>query len=334
MDFKCNGSTCSELFDGVAVYVTACHAVVAAIFILSSLPLNILLITSMVVYRKMFDASVVLIIASLLSNIITSLFFTGGVFLTAAARAWLLGSLGCNVFAYLALTGSITRWTTVGFLSVDRFCRVFLPYFYPRHEKKVVLALLLISLVAAFSVPTMLIGVGRTGFDDTYPSCYAVPNSEASEIVQLLRTVGVEIAAAIFFSILPTVLYTALYCKGRKSNSNRVHVQPAVATENNQETNGVMAAKLRARKAVLTYFLLLASVNVVTVLAIIKLVVKILTSEYSASPSVSAALSYVITTGKDSYILCDIAILLTNQYHRSVLIKLMKRIKAILTTWP
>ena len=249
MDFKCNfsnDSTCSELFDGVAVYVTAFHAVVAAIFILSSLPLDILLITSMIVYRKMFDNSVALIIVSVFSNIVKSLFFIGGVFLTATARAWLFGFLGCRIFAFFALMASITRWTTVSLLSVDRFCRVFLPYFYPRHESKAVAVLLMISFVAALGVPTIHIAVNRTGFDSTYPSCYVVHPSEGNETIQLLPSVGAEIASSFLLSILPTVLYTALYCKGRKSN--RI-VQPIITTENDQpETNGeVMAAMSRAR---------------------------------------------------------------------------------------
>ena len=326
MDFRCNfsnDSTCSELFDGVAVFVTAFHAVVAAIIILTSIPLNILLITSMVVYKTMFDTSVVLIIASLFANIVTTIFFTGGIFLTTAARAWLLGSAGCTIFGFFALMGAITRWITVGFLSLDRFCRVFLPYCYPRHERRVVRALLVMSLVAAVGMPSILIAVDRIGYDASYPTCYGVPSSEASEVFELVRAIGIEVASAILLSVLPTVLYTALYYKGKKSNINRV--QPTIAVENCQETNGVL--RLKTKRAVLTYFLLLASVNVVTALAILKLIVNILLTKYFVSPSVSAGLFYVMTTGKDSYVFLDIAILIANRYHRSVLIKLMKRMK-------
>ena len=52
---------CSDLFDGIGVPITVVQAFFAAIVIAVSVPMNLLLITAMILYRHCLDETVPLV---------------------------------------------------------------------------------------------------------------------------------------------------------------------------------------------------------------------------------------------------------------------------------
>ena len=214
-----NDSDCSYLFDGIPVYITALQALFAALLIMTSVPVNILLITSMIVYREMLDTSIILVISLLISNISVSLFLSGEVFLTSVARAWLFDYWGCQLIAFFILFGTSSCWILVGFLSLDRYCRVFYPFSYPRYDKKVNVILLMVSLVMCGVLLPMVHALANTvGFDITLPGCHVVSfeftSAGATVVVSLIT-----IVCGFFGGLLPTILYTLMYIKARRLRS-------------------------------------------------------------------------------------------------------------------
>ena len=315
-------SDCSDLFDGIPVYITALQALFAALLIMTSVPVNILLITSMIVYREMLDTSIILAISFLISNISVSLFLSGEIFLTSVARAWLFDYWGCQLIAFFTIYGTSLRWIIVGFLSLDRFCRVFYPFSYPRHDKKVIVLLLVVSIVLC-AVLSIAVYLGNaTGFDITLPGCSLVTIIGFSSTGGLVIVVAFFVICCIIGGVLPTILYTLMYIKGRRARN---------ATYSNQEVPNSerLEAQKRSNRAAFTYFLMMASFNVVNALGIIRGMIEIWFKSNSAihvSLTTAIAIFYALITIIHSYVIGDFMILLTNRDQRKVIVKLLKRL--------
>ena len=312
-----NDSNCSYLFDGIPVYITALQTLLAALLIMTSVPVNILLITSMIVYREMLDTSIILAISFLICNISVSLFLSGEVFLTSIARAWLFGYWGCQLIAFFTIYGTSLRWIIVGFLSFDRFCRVFYPYAYPRHDKKVIITLLVVSVVACGVLAVASYLGNAINFDITLPGCTLVPEFASS--------VGVFIVAALFMTcgtfggLLPTILYTLMYIKGRRA---RNAIYPSQETPDPVRVE----AKQRSNRATFVYFLIMASFNLINSLGIARGMIKLRVQDMSV---VAIAFLYALITIFHSYAIGDFVILLSNRDQRKVFVKLLKKLYKI-----
>ena len=70
-----------------------------------------------------------------------------GIALSSATRSGPLGYVGCQILWFLSHMVVVTRWRTLGVLSIDIFCRVFLPFCYTRHSSIVLKVLLLLPWV-------------------------------------------------------------------------------------------------------------------------------------------------------------------------------------------
>ena len=317
-DFS-NDSDCSYLFDGIPVYITALQALLAALLIMTSVPVNILLITSMIVYREMLDTSIILAISFLISNISVSVFLSGEIFLTSVARAWLFDYWGCQLIAFFILFGTSSCWILVGFLSLDRYCRVFYPFSYPRYDKKVNVILLMVSLVMCGVLFPMVHALANTvGFDITLPGCHVVSfeftSAGATVVVSLIT-----IVCGFFGGLLPTILYTLMYIKARRLRS-------AVYPELMVPDFGKLDAHKKSNRAAFTYFLTMVFINGVNCLAILKVAIEAGINNKSISPAVATALLYVVINVVQSYMIGDLVILLADKDQRKVFVKLLKRL--------
>ena len=313
-----NDSDCSYLFDGIPVYITALQALLAALLIMTSVPVNILLITSMIVYREMLDTSIILAISFLISNISVSVFLSGEIFLTSVARAWLFDYWGCQLIAFLTLYGTCLRWIIVGFLSLDRFCRVFYPFSYPRHDKKVIITLLVVSIVVSSVVPVASYFVNATGFDITLPGCLLANGSVTTEALVIIAVSFVICVP--FGGILPTVLYTLMYIKGRRLRNVGY---PNQEVPNSEKSDILM----KYNKAALTYFLMMLSFHGVSVVSLVRSVLKfVLPINASLSRAGAVVIFYALISLFNFYVIGDLVILLSNRDQRKVFVKLLKKL--------
>ena len=313
-----NDSDCSYLFDGIPVYITALQALLAALLIMTSVPVNILLITSMIVYREMLDTSIILAISFLISNISVSLFLSGEVFLTSVARAWLFDYWGCQLIAFIILYGTCLRCVIVGFLSLDRFCRVFYPFLYPRHDKKIIITLLVVSIVVCAVVPVASFFGNATGFDITLPGCLLANGFATTEALGIVAVAFVICVP--FGGVLPTILYTLMYIKGRRLRN--------VGYPNQEVPNSERSDTLtKYNKAALTYFAMMVSFHAANFVSLIRSVLKfVLPNNDSLSQSGAMAIFYALISVFNFYVIGDLVILLSNRDQRKVFVKLLKKL--------
>ena len=128
-------SDCSHLFEDIHPAFTIVQACIAVIFVILAVPLNLILLVAIIKFRRCMDEAFILCASIFIANIVVSFFFGTGSFLSSATRSWPLGYVGCQIFGFLSFYPVLARWMTLGMLSIDRFCRVFLPFSMPGTPK-------------------------------------------------------------------------------------------------------------------------------------------------------------------------------------------------------
>ena len=164
-------------------------------------------------------------------------------FITAVADWWLFGANFCIAQGYLTLICNYSRTLLMLVLVTDRFLTVFLPYFYPKHRKKIVVCLSLLSWVftiisSSLSLPWIL-----DCFAFQPVGNYCVPITICGKQCKLILYI---ITSTIYVPscIIPLILYGALYIKAKKFRDSTP--LPADAD----------SAPQREWRATITYFLM------------------------------------------------------------------------------
>ena len=327
MSLTCNftGSdyNCSALFEGVPVSITVLQACFAAAIVIISVPMNILMIVATIMYHRLLDQAVVLVVSFLVSDIAVAVFYSGQVFFTSIARAWILGNVGCQLMAFLSIIGILSRWVTVALLSVYRFSKVFFPLSRP---SKLLIGILLLSWVIALIVPTVLYFGNAIGFDITHPGCSFAVNFSTLNQGYFVAMIILMLCVCFAGAILPSTMYTAMYFKAR--SLRRIQPVTTIIVQNHTET---VESQQRSRRANVTYCLLMINFLVFAALIVLKVVMKAIFMQISISPALSVALHFLNNNLSQSYLIADLGILLMNKDERKVLCKLLGRVSKLLS---
>ena len=326
MSFICNftnDSDCSSLFEQVHVSFTAIQATLAIIIVLTSIPVNLLLIAAMIFYRKSQDKSIIISISVLISNTIVSVFLTGEIAITSIARSWLFGYWGCQIIAFIGTSGWISGSIAVGLVSFDRLCRVFWPFAYQRHEKKIIVTLLITSWTIAIIISTFLWLYNSYDFAIAIPGCVII---EAPDI-SVLETIVVYVvlaASPILGLLFPGIIYTIMYCKARKL---RQKTQIGSVMAESPDMASAKEAQRRANRATLTYVLMMVVLIVVKILIITDIIVRVILHHLNVSTSIIVPIGFWFTIFICSYVLGDVVIILTDKQQRNAVKKLLSKLK-------
>ena len=321
-----NDSHCSDLFEDVHVSVTTIKAILSLTIILLCIPTNTLLIIAMVKYRDMIDNSVFLAISFLVANIIVSLILGGTTVVTAMGRGWLFGFWGCQVSAFISTFGVFARLFTVGLLSCDRFCRIFLPFMYPRHEKNVIIIFLASSWAMALFAAVVLALTNTFTFVASIPSCFFVVNTSQMNKIQIFVAKIFLWISHIVGTIFPFSLYVAMWCKARRMK--KTDPKPAINldTPRTPQAPQTLEARIRAHKLTLTYFLTTLAFLGANVLIIIKYVSESFFLEYCTPLSIAIPVLFIFSFLIESYVITDVIIILTDRQQRGAFKKLLQNI--------
>ena len=246
-------SDCASYFDNIHPAFTITQACIAVVIILIGVPLNLLLIVALIKSRHLVDEGFMLCLSIFIANLILSITFGTSMFVASSTRSWPLGYRGCQFFGFVTYFVGTVRWMTLGMLSIDRFCRVFLPFRYARHSKTVLKILFLLPWVIL--LPTAILPLFNiNGSYDLYgglTTCYY--SSRCTEYVVCPITVQVPFTVVLASgSVLPIVLYTILYCKARRL---RRAMRSHYATTEQQQ----MEDNERQNKATKTFALLVVT---------------------------------------------------------------------------
>ena len=175
---------------------------------------------------------------------------------TALANKWVFGEYVCVIVGFAIILTFIIRMVLMLTLVIDRFCNVFMPFYYPKRRKKIMLSLTL----AAWSLTILMCIIMLPGLNDCYNfvpegwGCYASPrcNGRCTIISNAIFSLIVLPSG-----IVPIFLYSALFWKAKKIKKSTVSAANDL-TDNGNTTR-------REWRATITFFLLFMAVFVVTV---------------------------------------------------------------------
>ena len=276
---------------------------------------------AMVRYRSTLDSSIFLAISVLVSNTIVAIFLCGETVIVSLTRSWLLGYWGCQLIGIVIMFGALSRWMTIGCVSLDRFCRVFLPFSYPKIEQKIVVSLLVLSWTVSVVASVAFFLLNAIDFLVNIPCCVLVTHSYSMSSTDTFIASLIVMFYRVFASVLPTVLYTTLYCKGKKINKVLPVVQPPLPVDNKPEQN-----LIKSKKTTLMYCLMILVFVAVNVLLLLEFVVETIFSYLYTPHAIAVPVLFLLTILIELYVIWDLAIFITNRLQKDAIIKLLRKI--------
>ena len=128
---------------------------------------------------------------------------------------WIFGAYACSTLGFIEHTLRSTRRSLMVAMALDRFLLVFMPFKYPKYHSKVVITLSGIGWIG-----TILFRItGLPGILDCYTlssaNIFCTFVATCSSACTILGYLDFVIIHAPFY-IMPTILYGAMYTKGRK----------------------------------------------------------------------------------------------------------------------
>ena len=233
-------SDCSNLFESFHPAFTIIQACVAVAFIIFGVSLNLVLNMALIKFFHLMDEAFILCISIFTANVLVSLTIGIGMFLSSITRRWPLGYVGCQLFGFISYWAALVRWVTLGMLSIDRFCRVFLPYCYPRYSRIVLKILLIVSwvVVLPINILALLKIQSKYDFTLTLPGCFFFANCNEAVICKTWQYTHAALVLA-SGSVLPVVIYTILYIKSRRllNATQTPHASSQQQMEDNERQN-------------------------------------------------------------------------------------------------
>ena len=239
--------------------VRSFRVVYFTVLFVASVSLNSLLFFLVIKYKKLHTLSFAIALQVVVIDITLAVFYCLPTIISTAAGEWILGKEVCVLTGFLTFTPISMRTCLMFVFVIDRFMSVFFPYFYPRHKVKIAVSLsvpiwLLCTVLCTLMFPGIL---DCFTFVSSFNVCIASGTCSGScsiFIIILFNSIGWPSA------VVPTVLFTALYCKGRRLSKSTATLAPSAAISGEDK-----AVAKRERRATITFFLLFVSIFAVTV---------------------------------------------------------------------
>lgn len=248
--------TCAEaslqMSEGQPVVLRAMRIIIFVPLHIVGIILNTFVIFLVAKYKKLRTLSFAVALQIMAFNIAASIIATVFAIATNVADGWPFGSQACVTAGYFFFTSVMLRIVFMFVFVVDRFLSVFAPYFYPRHDVKVIGSL----SIAAWIFVLALNAVGLPGLLDCYGffdlgfRCEIIASCSQSCVTYY----NLHFSFVGFPSMLvPSILYCALYCKARALRRNQVIPGSTNDTVSNE-------AKKREWRTTVTFFLLFITI--------------------------------------------------------------------------
>lgn len=201
---------------------------------------NGLVLLLVVKYKRLRNnISILLALLLVVSDLSLTFTYVFPAFVTAIFKEWIFGEAGCIAFGFLAADVLLTRWMIIGLFCVDRFSNVKFPFTYQKRRKPILISL----SVAAWLVPAVATLIPIHSFADfnvraNIPTCLpsCTINNPLSNLCKGYYFIT-GIVSFVMGSILPTILYSWLYCKGK---SARMSVRNSIGQITVQVAGGII----------------------------------------------------------------------------------------------
>jgi hypothetical protein len=233
--------------------IRAFQSIFYFLIIFGGLFLNSVVIILVAKYKQLRTLSFLVSLQIVVLDLILALTLVSNL-VTSVSHVWLFGEYMCAITGFIETATAMARTLLMNVFVIDRFLSVFCPYFYPRHNKKIMVSLSVACWVFAvlISVP-MLPGVlDCYRFVDHAKGCLlsSICNQNCSLYVRIYGGLILPI------TIFPIILYAVLFTKGRKLR--REYFAGSTVPE-------AISARRNDRKALITFALLFVSVCVLII---------------------------------------------------------------------
>ena len=314
MSFYCNfsnGSNCSGVFQDVHVVLTEIQAIFALTIIAVTIPVNVLLILAMSIYRKMLDKSTTLLISSVVSNIIVTVLLNGEVFITSITRSWLLGYWGCQIFSFFLASGM----TSSGLAAIHSYTDVCILKTFSQTIEQIFFYILLVLswvLPAVFSAISTYICPAQ--FDATIPGCLSNPFA--------MILIGAMIA---FWFTFLTASFWVLTCY-KDVQHNIMTVYPSGIADQDTQRNKTCNILYKHKGILVTSAALGSGFIMLIILIGIRHAIGIQLLDTNVSSDIVISILYGLSLVVQLYVVTSILIMLSNKDIFNVTKKLLNQI--------
>ena len=193
-------------------------------------------------------------------NTFSSFFIVFPSLVSVIANEWLLGEPMCILLGAVHTIAISLRAILMMILVLDRFCLVFMPYWYPRNRAKIMYTLLPIGYLISALAPIPFGVLDCYAFSTASWNCQWT-DSCSHECAMTRQIYG--LALLVPMNIIPVLLYAALHCKARRTRGHTQTTQDIAV--DNQEVK-------REWRATITSLLFLDTVLVSVIPGVISLV--------------------------------------------------------------
>ena len=261
---------------GIPPAVNYIQAGIALVTGIIGLLLNIFILFIIIKYRSLHQRLMYIAIQIAIIEIAYSLLVPPAIFVSGIARDWLLGDAMCNILGVVNDGFAWFRFMMTFILTLDRFISVFLPFFYEKHSKSIIISLLsLVYFTTFFRVILPVKGImGCYVYVSSNKICTAFSNCS----FECYYFVLVSIVLIVFIgSFLPLAMYMVIFYKAYRLRKATRRIAPQNLAAESQRKNETKILKESFQVSV-TMFILLMSVIGCTSPAFILYAVQFLTN--------------------------------------------------------
>lgn len=195
------------------------HAAILGVIIVFGGCVNAIVLLLIACDKRLRHRSTYAALNIVLVDFLLTIFYHGVALTSIIRKEWPYGSDNvdvCRFYSFMSPYFVYVRWIALSLICVDRFLTVRFPFHYERHNKAFLGILTVLVWLLPIVFGGLILVVGKPTFRANVPTCVvSCVNETESELCQFLNVV-LFTATLIIGGVIPSVLYTWMYLKGRR----------------------------------------------------------------------------------------------------------------------
>ena len=223
-------------FDEVDLWLRVVHGVVMSLFLVCGFTGNLIVVLLVATHKKLRYGAIVVCLGVVVADLLVGLTWTLQSLAGTIAGEWPFGQVACTVMGILWVWVLYARWLEIAVVSLDRFFTITFIFSYSKFNKPLMIILTILAWVlpALLRVVPGILTFGEYKFTLIFTTCSInclnTPNCGSFYV-------GLYTSFIVIGGVLPTILYTIMYCIGRRKRAamNYRLVSESSVTENCHE---------------------------------------------------------------------------------------------------
>ena len=230
-----NNSFEHDNFDDVPTWLVALHGIVLSLLLLCSVVGNATVILLVIFHKNLHYRSIVVSLGLVAADSLVALEWNLSGLASTIAGEWPLGDVACTVFGTLHLCLLYVRWLEILAVTLDRFFIILSPFNYYQYSKPLQVLLTILAWIIPITIistaTALQVGVFRFRLTMTTCSIDCLGTNPCFSFY-----LGVFAVFVVVGGVIPTVLYSIMYCIGRRKRSSMKHALGTQEVETESST--------------------------------------------------------------------------------------------------